>query len=265
MNNSIKNKKIINTLNLIKKYSVNTYPDDIDPNEHLSEEQFIRILTHNYNDFGASLKEPIRIAINKHKYGIIVLPPSDAFNDDENEIYKLSKFLSKIESEVKGWVIDLRSNTGGAVHIFALFITIFLSEDYEGILWSIKKNNNDVIQDVSITHDMLHIRIKYQQYASSYEFGKLVRLKENKKIKILIDEYSMSGSEFVCLVLKSFGAKIYNSSNRSGGALNRSAGYLVDPNISMYFPNAYIYDKNNLKNDIYIESAKTIKKKYFLP
>lgn len=268
MDNNKKNSKILQIFKKIKEHSVDDYPDEIDPNKYLSVEQFIRILTFTYGDkrFGTSLKENIQVAINKHKYGIIVLPSSKAFNDDENKIYELSKMLKKMDSKVKGWVIDLRSNTGGNLFIFALFTLIFIPGDYNGLIWSLMRSESEIISDVSIYNGILYMRQKYDQFVYSGNFeNKLIRIGNNKRIKILIDDCTVSGPEFICLVLKSFGAKIYGDVNKSGGALSMTVGYIIDNDISMFFPNAYVYDKNNLEHNIYLETSNNIKSKYLLP
>jgi len=267
MDNNKKNNKILSIFNKMKQISAVEYPDTINPNEYTSVEQFIRIFTNHYHGpgFGTSVEENITVVLNSKNYGIITMPASKAFKHDDKTIFNLSKLIAKMEPKVKGWVIDLRSNTGGSINVFALFSLIFIPKEYEGILWTIMKSNNDILHEASTYNDVLYLRYKYSQNMHVINLNKLHRTKNNNEIVILVDQYSFSGSEFVCLILKSFGAKIYGNFDQSGGALNLSCGYLVTDDMNMYFPNAFVYDKNNLKHYIYLETSGEIKDKYLLP
>lgn len=268
MDNNKKNNKILAIFKKMKEISDIEYPDEINPNEYTSVEQFIRVFTNQNHgvSFGTELKEKINVCINSHKYGIVTMPASKLFEDNVNDIYKLSKMVTKMEPKVKGWVLDLRSNTGGRIDIFSLFALIFIPQSYDGVLWTIMKSNNDILAEVSVYNNSLFMRYKYTQHTSVIDLeGKLFRVGNDKKVVVLVDQYSYSGSEFVCLILKSFGAKIYGDLNKSGGALNLTAGYLVSNDVTMFFPNAFVYDKNNLKHYIYLETSGKIKDKFFLP
>lgn len=261
-----KNKAIMNIYNKIKKISLHEY-DDINPEEYISPEHFVRLFTTS-DKFAISTfwNEKPNVVVNKAGYGYIVFPPPSLFDNNINEIDKLSSKISKIENKVKAWVIDLRSNFGGFEHLFQYFVSIFIPDDYEGILYSIIKGDNDILHDVSIYNNDIINRQKYSQSISVHHIKKeLIRTKIKKNIHVLVNDKTASGGEFVCLILKSFGAKIYGSTDKTSGALNMTSGYILDEHISVHFPNAFIYDKNNLKHNIYIESSLDIKKKFLLP
>ena len=262
-----KNRQILKIFNKIKEHSLHEY-DDINPDEYISPEQFIRLFSFKHYPFENIYlnNEKPKVIINKNGYGYISFPQPSLYDDNIEELFKLSQNIIKIEHKVKGWIIDLRSNTGGTELCFLLLIIIFIDIEYEGLLYSIIKNDNDIITDASIYNNTLFLRSKYAQQPRIYNIkDKLHRVKNKKNIKIIVDQYTGSGSEYVCLVLKSFGAKIYGEQDKTLGVLNLTSGYLIDDVISIHFPNAHVYDKNNLKNNIYIESIKNIKSQYLLP
>jgi C-terminal processing protease CtpA/Prc len=260
-----KNKQILKIFNKIRQQSVIEY-DDINPDEYISVPHFIRLFSlYNHNNTSHN-KELPKLVKNKHGYGYIVLPPSRLYNNMDSYIYALSNNMAKIEKNVRGWIIDLRGNDGGSVYCFMLFILIFVDINYEGLLCSIIKGNNDIVADYSFYNNSLILRNKYEQMPTVINIkNELHRTSNNKNIKILVDKFTGSGSEYVCLVLKSFGAKIYGTDDKTYGLLNLTAGYLLDDSITLYFPNAFVYDKNNLKHNIYIDSTKNIKPDFLLP
>jgi len=261
-----KNEQIIKVFEKIRELSVFEYPD-IDPNTYISVEHFIRLFTQKYHSqyLLPSIELP-NVTVNKSGYGYAVFPPSYSFSDNNREIYKISKSISKLDSKVKGWVIDLRSNGGGNVISYVLFSLIFISTDFEGQLVSIIKQEDDIILDLNLYNDILFIRHKYDQQIMSIEIkDRLKRLKNTKNIKILVDKNSGSASEFLCILLHSFGAKIYGEHDTTLGLLNLSVGYIIDEYITIFFPNAVVYNKDKLKNNVYITTTKNIKPEFLLP
>lgn len=260
-----KNKDILKIFNIMKNLSILEY-EDIDPEEYISVEHFLRIISYKYNKYSNSLSYPetIQYRINRNNYCVICIPSLDYNNTTHSMIYELSKKLVKIDKDIKGWVIDLRSNTGGVGILFMLFMMIFIDTDYNGLLYSIKKDNDEIIHDCTVDNNILYTRNIYQQYVHKISLSNLERVK-NKKIKILIDNYSASGAEYVAIILESFGAVIYGNHDKSLGALNLTSSFLIEGGITLYFPNAHFYDKNNLKHNIYLEISKPINKKYLLP
>lgn len=267
-----KNKKILEIFNTIKSISVIDPIEEINPNDYVTVEQFIRIYMCNNNRIYFSIHnaETIEYSINKNNYCVIAFPPSDKFNHDCKEIFKFANRLKKLEQSdqyIRGYVIDLRSNTGGDSLIFSLFGLIFIDPDYEGLLYTVKKETNenkeDILFDHTVVNNNLIMRRKYSQDVNSFNISKLYRVKNNKNIKILLDNYSASGSEFLSMMLKSFGAKLYGIHDKSAGALNITVSYLLNNGITLRFPNAYIYDRNNLQHNIYLETKKIVGRKYF--
>lgn len=262
-----KNKEILKIFNTIRKYSLYQY-DDIDPDNYISPQHFLRLFYSKYHPEIGTMDnfEKPQVTINSKGYGYIVFPPSSRFKDNYKEISKVSKSIVDLDEQAKGWVIDMRGNTGGAMDIFLLFITIFIPIKYQGTIFSLVKDDNDIIEHIGLYDNILYMRSKYSQYTHSFHLKDTIhRLTSKKQIYILVDNSTGSGSEYLCMVLKSFGAKICGSSENTRGILNLTVGYIIDDVLSIYFPNAFVYDKNNLKQDIYIKPDKEISPKYLLP
>lgn len=264
-----KNKEIIKIFEIMRENSIIEY-EDIDPNNYMSPNHFLRLFYAKYSPMydllpPSNVEKP-QVAINKYGFGYIVLPQPIFFKNSSKEIGKLSKKLLEIENQIKGWVIDLRSNTGGLEYIYLLFIMIFVPIKYQGLLFSLIKDDDNIIHDVSVYNGVLHMRNKYNQSTSSIVLKNVIsRLTKKRKINILVDKLTGSGSEYVCLVLKSFGAQICSEDESTLGILNLTVGYLINDVLSMYFPNAHVYDRNKIKQDIYIKVDKKIKPQYLLP
>ena len=261
-----KNTQIMKAFDKIREFSILEYPD-IDPNNYISLEHFLRLFNQKYHSPAVlqTLEMP-EVTINSHGYGYVVFPSSSSFNNDSNIIYKLSKQLSKIENKVKGWIIDLRGNGGGNIFIFSLFALIFIPSDFEGQLLSIIRHEDDIILDINVYDDILHMRHKYDQFITSTGIkDNLKRLKNIKNIKILVDKNTGSASEYVAIILKSFGAKIYGEHDTTMGLLNITVGYIIDEYITLFFPNSSVYNKDNFKNEVYINTDKKIKPEFLLP
>lgn len=261
-----KNNQIIKMFETIRESSILEY-DEINPNEYISVDHFLRIFNAKYHgDIQLPNFEGPAVTVNKSGYGYVVLPPSDCFDNNMDYIYKISQDIVKLDNKVKGWVIDLRCNGGGSIMVFMLFALIFIPSEYEGLLFSMIKDSDDILFDLSVYNGTLYMRIKYLQGIEVFDIKeKLRRLKNTKNVKILVDEKSGSASEYISLILKSFGAKVYGAHESTMGLLNMSMGYIIDESTSIFFPNAYVYGKDNFKNNIYLTTEKNIKSEFLLP
>ena len=255
-------KDILNFYEKLKNQSAIKIDDKINPREYVSFEQFIKIINIKYYDcffsFFDSLKnESPFVKLNKYNYGYVYLPSIEY--EHINKFYNdIKRFDQKYEP--KKWIIDLRGNYGGLIQSHIEIIIPFIK--IKGRLLSLKRKNlNELSLDVVINNDdYLKLRMESGQNDYTTDILKVYRVINNDDINILVDESTASAAEFIAIILKKLGAKIYGK--KTMGLTNLFLGHIFK-NVSLYFPISSFYDENLHEDGIHPDFNE-IKKEFYL-
>ena len=121
-----------------------------------------------------------------------------AGNDSLSSLYssKIRKSLKQIDnqSNLSGWIIDLRNNKGGKIGMIPLGISLLYQNSIIG--FSYKKNKKYLI------HRLLNNKYFYDNEVVTSSNNKDTLFNKNKKIAILVNENTASQAEFTAQSLK---------------------------------------------------------------
>ncbi len=163
--------------------------------------------------------------INPNGYAFLWLPHIDKENFDEYKsraiVYRTMKIISQLNAKSpKGWIIDLRNNTGGIVEYFTAAICQIIDE-FELVGYDKKGEPNSRIV---ATKDNFKLEIENEIVVSvDYPF----RVKINfKNLYVLINENTASAAEVLAILLKKYkGAKICGNESYGIVSLMQSTTY----------------------------------------
>ncbi len=185
------------------------------------------------------LKIPlISYQIINNKIGYIKIPGFGA-NDSLSNLYSLNirKTLKKIdnESDLEGWIIDLRDNFGGKLSVFSLGVSPLFKDSIIGY----SLNNKKLFNSHKIINNTYYFN---EKKFDSLNFDNTLRNKD-KKIAFLVNHKTASMGEFLVISFKTqkktktFGTKtrglttilnLYNLNN--GSSLLLTVGKMSDNN-----------------------------------
>lgn len=149
--------------------------------------------------------------INKHNYAYLWLPHIMYEGDDEyisrSMVYRCMKIIYALWlKKPDGWILDLRSNTGGIVEYYLAALSQFIDEfslvgcDRKG------KPNSSIISENNrfkmVTEGEVIFDLEFP-FKVSIDLG---------NIHVLIDENTASAAEIVTILLRKYkGAKVYGT------------------------------------------------------
>lgn len=185
----------------------------------------------------------------RNGYAFIWIPhfDSDLIYDRNNfiQVYKVIKIINWLyKSNPKGWIIDLRGNTGGIIEFFMVAICQFIDE-FE--LHGVDKHGESNSSIISRNDTFIYTNNHEEIFRMEYPYKSNIKI---DNIRILIDENTASAAEFITIILKKFkGAKIYG--HDSFGIITVMNDEYVQ-NVNVIFPiSQIIFDGEKIVPDEY--------------
>lgn len=208
--------------------------DTIIPEKWINFRHFIytsRFTTIELDDNTAYFKPCGRL--NKHNYAYLWLPHIMYEGDEEyisrSMVYRCMKIIYALWlKKPDGWIIDLRSNTGGIVEYYVAALSQFI-DDFSLIGYDRKGKPNSSIKSENNTFKME----TEGEIIFDLEFPFKVSI-ELGNIHILIDENTASAAEIVTILLRKYkNAKVYGRDSYGIVSLMVSTHY---KDYSLIFP-----------------------------
>lgn len=196
------------------------------------------------NHFSKEVNTLYPIGYNSGKVGFIYLPTSvypdldRQLSVETTNVYRCNKIIRELKKKgVEDWIIDLRGNSGGELLSFISYVIQLLPDEIE---IKLKGCDNTVIK---IMGDRLIWGNKVENIVNGY-LPTDEKIKYNS-IKVLMNKYSFSASEFMAYMLKKYSGAIICGTDETGGALTTVVS--LDTSIGM-FDVPYCYVEKNSKS-----------------
>ena len=192
----------------------------------------------------------------EQRIGYIYLPSHPSMNSDENYLYAdtLRKQIQDLDQNynIKGWIVDLRKNSGGNMWPMLAGLNPLLEDNTVGYFVS----NSNIVKWESNSENPQHIP----------KMNNLYKCKNLKaRIAILIDTLTASSGEMTAISLlgidnsKSFG-------NPSAGLTTANVTFKLSNGANLFLASSYCTDRKNkvykgkIQPDMFVENATVIQK-----
>ncbi len=247
-------KHYIDLINVLNKYIKEDIKDILLPEKYINLKHLIYVNRFNALEIDENLSyfEPCG-KINKHNYAYLWLPHIMREADEEylsrSMVYRCMKIIYALWlKKPNGWIIDLRSNTGGIVEYYIAALSQFV-DDFSLVGHDRKGRANSSISSTGNTFKM----VTEDEVIFDLEFPFKVNI-EMENIHILIDENTASAAEIVTILLRKYkGAKVYGNDSFGIVSLMVSTHYkdytLIFPISKIEFDGGTIEGK--IKPDVY--------------
>lgn len=244
-------KEILKNIKVFAYLYYNKYNSYINLNEFINIKHFLYSLDKSLIYVYDIKYNPIGL-INYANYAFIWLPDIFTTNDNDNKkiVYRMLKIFNALDKEnPKGWVIDLRGNTGGYIEHYVAAISPLLSK------FIISGINKKTDQTLTIESDGNTFIMEYvDELLVKNELPYFSEVKNKSNINILVNEDSASAAEIIAVLLRiNLGAKIYGTPTTGVISSVESVKY---KNIEIEYPLCDIIYDGKVQDNIIPDSTK---------